>query len=144
MRYTAVSPPDADSTVHVSGTAFALKSAMTHFRYFVVKEPKRRHSDDMRQLLWSGMTLDYKSLETTATRMAEEPRVWPVDVQEGVFAASFPPEYIAKEDLLYEAAHALAEGAKAKDMKAVSTGYIKLAGTCIGCHSIYLTMPDAE
>ena len=192
--------------VQLHGTAFALKSAMTHFRYFVVaalalavsvacknengtaispkavepapkvaeetpkevvqppllpklertrplteaarrilEEPMRRHSADMQRLLWSGIMLDYQSLETTATRLADEPRVSrPMDMKDGVFAASFPPEYIAKEDLLYESARALAEGAKAKDMKAVSAAYIKMAGTCIGCHNIYLTMPDAK
>ncbi len=100
------------------------------------------HGDDMENLLWSALMLDYESTAAVADKMAKAPtlsRAGPG--QEDTVNALLPPEFFELQDQLLSSIRGLRAAAEEKQDGGMADEYAKVASTCIQCHSLYLHFP---
>ncbi|MBI2375564.1 MAG: cytochrome c [Deltaproteobacteria bacterium] len=90
------------------------------------------HGDDMNDLLWSILFLDFESTSDIALHIATET---PPP------SAHVPPDIIGYETRLNALSAELRAAAKAEDAARVAELYGKIAETCVRCHASYLTEP---
>jgi hypothetical protein len=97
------------------------------------------HGDDMENLLWSALMLDYEGTAAIADKMSKAPTLSRAGVgQKDTINAHLPPEFFESQDQLKVSIAALRSAAEAKDDGAMADEYAKVAKTCIHCHSLYL------
>lgn len=101
------------------------------------------HGENMENLQWATLMLDYESIETLAGWIGTRPRLARATAgQEDTLNYALPDEFFAFQDQLRESAQALARGAEARDDAAIADAYGRMTQTCIGCHSLYLRLPS--
>jgi hypothetical protein len=100
------------------------------------------HGDDMENLLWSALMLDYEGTAAIANKMSQAPTLSRAGVgQEDTINALLPPEFFKYQDQLKASIADLRSAAQAKQDGAMADEYARLAKTCIQCHSLYLRFP---
>jgi hypothetical protein len=100
------------------------------------------HGDNMENLQWATLMLDYESIVTLAGWIGTRPRfARAAPGQEDTLNAALPEGFFAFQDQLRESAQALARAAEARDDAAIADAYGRMTQTCIGCHSLYLRLP---
>jgi hypothetical protein len=103
------------------------------------------HGDDMENLLWSTLMLDYESTSAIAAEMAKAPTLARAGVgQEDTINAFLPEEFFELQDQLTSSIAGLRSAALARHDGAIATEYAKVASTCIQCHSLYLRFPTSH
>ncbi|MBI4818611.1 MAG: cytochrome c [Deltaproteobacteria bacterium] len=90
------------------------------------------HGDDMNDLLWSILFLDFASTHDIAAHISSQTLV-----PSGVV----PAEIVAFEGRLHALAGELERASKAEDSAKVAELYGKVAETCVRCHASYLLEP---
>lgn len=102
------------------------------------------HGDDMENLLWSALMLDYEGTAAIADKMSKAPTLSRAGVgQEDTINALLPAEFFELQDQLGASIADLRSAAQDKQDEAMATEYAKVAKTCIQCHSLYLRFPTA-
>lgn len=100
------------------------------------------HGDDMENLLWSALMLDYEGTAAIADKMSKAPSLSRAGVgQEDTINAMLPPEFFEFQDQLEASIAGLRSAAEASKDDAMADEYAKVAKTCIQCHSLYLRFP---
>ena len=101
------------------------------------------HGENMENLQWATLMLDYESIETLAGWIGTRPRFARAGAgQEDTVNYALPEGFFAFQDQLRESAQALARAAEARDDAAIASAYGRMTQTCIGCHSLYLRLPS--
>lgn len=97
------------------------------------------HGQDMDDLLWSILFLDFDSAEQLASNIEMQPRLAePINKDASELNSQIPKSFFDVQSQLFEKARALGEAARAHDEAEVATAYGEVMGTCVACHSLYL------
>jgi hypothetical protein len=100
------------------------------------------HGENMENLMWATMMLDYESTGTLAEWIGTRPRLARAgEGQEDTLNAALPEQFFAYQEELRTSARALAKAAAARDDAAMASSYARMTATCISCHSLYLRLP---
>lgn len=100
------------------------------------------HGDDMENLLWSALMLDYEGTAAIADKMSKAPTLSRAGAgQEDTINAMLPAEFFESQDQLKASIAGLRSAAQARHDGAMADEYAKVAKTCIQCHSLYLRFP---
>ena len=102
----------------------------------------RNHGDDIENLLWAAIMLDYESTAEIADRMADQPTLARAGAgQEDTINAQLPEEFFELQSQLTASIGSLRSAARARHEGAIASEYSKIATTCIKCHGLYLRFP---
>lgn len=109
----------------------------------MIRERMHLHGDDMNDLLWAVLFLDYDSMKAIAEDLAAGPKfARPTSDEE--LNASIPSQFFDLQDQLTEGAKRLSASAEGKDGPAVAAAFAGISETCVRCHSLYLDEPKTE
>jgi hypothetical protein len=131
-RLAKKSTDDRQPPGHISGMARAL-----------IRDRMRLHGDDMNDLLWSVMFLDYESMNAISTDIAETPRFARPMGEGAEVNQGIPERFFELQDELQKGAVRLAEVARQRDGQNVAEAFANVAQTCVQCHSYYLDEPKS-
>jgi hypothetical protein len=92
------------------------------------------HGDEMENLFWSVLTLDYEYAQLVALQMIQDP-------PDPELTDRLPREFIDLHDAMFQSAEAVASAASAADAGRLGTAFSQLSGTCVRCHDLYMKMP---
>ena len=103
----------------------------------VIRERMERHGQDMEDLVWSVLLLDYANAARAASAMAAGAR--PLDrnapeLEHLVYLFEMQDELRAR-------ALTLAEAASKRDPTAMEAAFKQVSETCVKCHVMYLSSP---
>ena len=104
----------------------------------------QRHGENMENLMWAALMLDYESAATISAWIDREPRISRPTGSSDTLNEAFPERFFELQDALHEAARDLADAAESRDDPKMATAYGKLSNTCVSCHSIYLHLRPPE
>lgn len=109
----------------------------------LIRERMHLHGDDMNDLLWAVLFLDYDSMKAISDDLAASPKfARPLSNDE--LNASIPARFFDLQDQLQEGAKRLAEASAKKDGDGVAVAFADISQTCVRCHSLYLDEPKTE
>jgi hypothetical protein len=109
----------------------------------LIRERMHLHGDDMNDLLWAVLFLDYDSMKAISEDLASGPKfARPTSNDE--LNASIPAQFFELQDQLTAGAKRLSESASAKDGGEVAAAFANISETCVRCHSLYLDEPKTE
>jgi hypothetical protein len=120
--------PRLEPPAHLSTTARALLAARM-----------LRHGDQMNDLTYAVLRIDYAGVSQVASEIAAEPRLARPSVQDATeLNASLPERFFVLQDELKSAADALDRAAQSHDANALAAGYGRLSAACVSCHDAYM------
>ncbi|MBL4635307.1 MAG: cytochrome c [Kofleriaceae bacterium] len=100
------------------------------------------HGDDMENLLWSTLMLDYESTSAMVDKKALAPMLSEVNTGgEGTVNRLLPSKFFSLQAELRESLGRLKSAADSKNDTELAAEYGKVAESCIRCHSVYLNLP---
>lgn len=109
----------------------------------LIRERMHLHGDDMNDLLWAVLFLDYDSMKAIAQDLAASPRfARPTSDEE--LNASIPAQFYELQDQLTAGAERLAVAAGERDGPKVAAAFASVSEACVRCHSLYLDEPKTE
>ena len=105
-----------------------------------LRRPMQHHAENLENLMWSTVTLDYETVSSIAKWLRTEPKLSRT-TEEDTVNRYIPTEFFDLQDTLHEAASELAIAADNRDDEAMADAYARLTVTCVRCHSLYLALP---
>lgn len=109
----------------------------------LIRERMHLHGDDMNDLLWAVLFLDYDSMKAIAEDLASSPK-FARPISNDDLNASIPPAFFELQDQLTAGAKRLAEEASNKDGAGVAAAFASISQSCVACHSLYLDEPKTD
>jgi cytochrome c556 len=98
-----------------------------------------RHGEQMNDLTFAVLHIDYAGAHQVADEIAQEPRLArPRSSDATELNASLPPRFFELQDEMTAAAETLARAARSHDTQALASAYGRLCGACVSCHDVYM------
>jgi hypothetical protein len=109
----------------------------------MLRDSMREHGDDMENLFWTVLMLDYDSTVTLAKAVGRSPKLSrpPPSEDPNTLNAQLPSAFFDLQDDLFRATDALAAAATARDDAAIAKRFAELNDVCVRCHALYLKIP---
>ncbi len=96
------------------------------------------HGQDMDDLLWSILFLDFESAEQLAANIEMQPRLAePLTKDATELNSRIPKSFFDVQSQLFENAKRLGDAARDQDEVEVARAYGEVMGACVACHSLY-------
>lgn len=106
----------------------------------LIRERMHLHGDDMNDLLWAVLFLDYDSMKAISDDLAASPK-FARPLSDDELNASIPPLFFEYQDQLQAGAKRLSVAAGQKDGDGVAVAFADISQSCVRCHSLYLDEP---
>lgn len=109
----------------------------------LIRERMHLHGDDMNDLLWAVLFLDYDSMKAISEDLASSPK-FARPLSDDELNASIPAQFFELQDQLQAGAKKLALAAGGRDGDGVAVAFAEISQSCVRCHSLYLDEPKTK
>jgi hypothetical protein len=108
----------------------------------LLKLKMARHGDDLSELTWAVLRLDFDEARMLADRIGSEPRLArPTEQDATELNSSLPPDFFRLQDELRNYTMRVGAAAARHDPDALAASFGDLSRACVRCHQIYLNEP---
>ena len=101
-----------------------------------------RHAQDVNELMFSVLFLEFEDAAALAERIRSEPRLARPTADDDSLNASISGRFFTLQDELRRRAGDVADAAKKKNAKATGEAYGRMMQVCVSCHATYLEVDD--